>query len=179
MPRDFASISSPIRTRHRRISGLHRWEPTCPPRTPHGASLSLETVAHLQLLLDTPSRVPGSLSVPRSSWYSRSAPLPHRCRIPFVRAPGQDLRLPALTSDLLAMPVTLLDNVTASPASRRLASARAKPGTRPLLILGQAPRIGRHNVAHISRWFTQHSSLWRDTICLSMAHLNPDSGRKS
>ena len=111
MPRDFASISSPIRTRHRRISGLHRWEPTCPPRTPHGASLSLETVAHLQLLLDTPSRVPGSLSVPRSSWYSRSAPLPHRCRIPFVRAPGQDLRLPALTSDLLAMPVTLLDDV--------------------------------------------------------------------
>jgi hypothetical protein len=33
----------------------------------------------------------------------------------------------------------LLDDVTASPASRRLASARAKPGTRPLLILGQAP----------------------------------------
>ncbi len=33
----------------------------------------------------------------------------------------------------------LLDDVTASPASRRLASARAKPGTRPFLILGQAP----------------------------------------
>ena len=125
MPRDFASISSPIRTRHRRISGLHRWEPTCPPRTPHGASLSLETVAHLQLLLDTPSRVPGSLSVPRSSWYSRSAPLPHRCRIPFVRAPGQDLRLPALTSDLLAMPVTLLDvlsSTSAGPSVQRLVS---------------------------------------------------------
>ena len=35
----------------------------------------------------------------------------------------------------------LLDDVPASPASRCLASARAKPGTRPLLILGQAPRI--------------------------------------
>ena len=128
MPRDFASISSPIRTRHRRISGLHRWEPTCPPRTPHGASLSLETVAHLQLLLDTPSRVPGSLSVPRSSWYSRSAPLPHRCRIPFVRAPGQDLRLPALTSDLLAMPVTLLDVLSSTPAesSRRAPCIHAR-----------------------------------------------------
>ncbi len=33
----------------------------------------------------------------------------------------------------------LLDDVPASPASRHLASARAKPGTRPLLILGQAP----------------------------------------
>ena len=33
----------------------------------------------------------------------------------------------------------LLDDVTASPASRRLASAHATPGTRPLLILGQAP----------------------------------------
>jgi hypothetical protein len=33
-------------------------------------------------------------------------PLPHQCRIPFVRAPGQDLRLMTLTSDLLAMPVT-------------------------------------------------------------------------
>ncbi len=34
----------------------------------------------------------------------------------------------------------LLDDVPASPASRRLASAHAKPGTRPLLILGQAPK---------------------------------------
>ena len=33
----------------------------------------------------------------------------------------------------------LLDDGTASPASRRLASASATPGTRPLLILGQAP----------------------------------------
>jgi len=33
----------------------------------------------------------------------------------------------------------LLDDVPASPASRRLASAHATPGTRPLLILGQAP----------------------------------------
>jgi hypothetical protein len=35
------------------------------------------------------------------------------------------------------------DDVTASPASRRLASARAKPGTWPLLILGQAPGMAR------------------------------------
>jgi hypothetical protein len=40
--------------------GFCRCVPTCPPRTPHGASLSLETVAHLRLLLDTPSRVPGN-----------------------------------------------------------------------------------------------------------------------
>ena len=33
----------------------------------------------------------------------------------------------------------LLDDVTASPASRRLASAHVTTGTRPLLILGQAP----------------------------------------
>ncbi len=33
----------------------------------------------------------------------------------------------------------LLDDGTASPASRRLASARATPGTRPLLILGHTP----------------------------------------
>ena len=36
--------------------------------------------------------------------------------------------------------LVLLDDVTTSPASRRLASAPAAPGTRPLLILGQAPR---------------------------------------
>ena len=36
--------------------------------------------------------------------------------------------------------LALLDDVTTSPASRRLASAPAAPGTRPLLILGQAPR---------------------------------------
>ena len=35
--------------------------------------------------------------------------------------------------------LALLDDVPASPASRRLASAPAAPGTRPLLILGQAP----------------------------------------
>ena len=35
----------------------------------------------------------------------------------------------------------LLDDVPASPASRRLASALATPGTRPLLILGQAPSL--------------------------------------
>ena len=35
--------------------------------------------------------------------------------------------------------LALLDDVTTSPASRRLASAPAAPGTRPLLILGQAP----------------------------------------
>ena len=57
MPRDFATISSPIRTWHRRILGSRRREPTCPPRAPHGASLALETVTHLQLLPDTPSRV--------------------------------------------------------------------------------------------------------------------------
>ncbi len=33
----------------------------------------------------------------------------------------------------------LLDDVPASPASRRLTSAREKPGTRPFLILGRAP----------------------------------------
>src|SRR5512137_989857 len=42
----------------------------------------------------------------------------------------------------------LLDDVTASPASRRLASARAKPGTRPLLILGQAPSSRRKTPRH-------------------------------
>jgi hypothetical protein len=36
--------------------GLRRWRPTYPPRTPHGASLSLETVTHLRLLPNTPSR---------------------------------------------------------------------------------------------------------------------------
>jgi ribosome recycling factor len=36
--------------------------------------------------------------------------------------------------------LALLDDDTTSPASRRLASAPAAPGTRPLLILGQAPR---------------------------------------
>jgi hypothetical protein len=35
--------------------------------------------------------------------------------------------------------LALLHDVTTSPASRRLASAPATPGTRPLLILGQAP----------------------------------------
>ena len=38
--------------------------------------------------------------------------------------------------------LALLDDVTTSPASRRLASAPAAPGTRLLLILGQAPRDG-------------------------------------
>ena len=37
--------------------------------------------------------------------------------------------------------LALLDDVTTSPASRRLASAPAAPGTRPLLILGQAPTV--------------------------------------
>ena len=39
--------------------------------------------------------------------------------------------------------LAFLDDVPASPASRRLASAHAKPGTRPLLILGQAPDMER------------------------------------
>jgi hypothetical protein len=52
-----------------------------------------------------------------------------RTRIPF-RVPGG-----AEASAALA----LLDDDTASPASRRLASARAARGTRPILILGQAP----------------------------------------
>jgi hypothetical protein len=43
----------------------------------------------------------------------------------------------ARTSAALA----LLDDVTPSPASRRLASAPAPPGTRPLLILGRAPSV--------------------------------------
>jgi hypothetical protein len=38
--------------------------------------------------------------------FSGPVPLLHRWRIPFVRAPGQDLRRKALTSDLLAMSVT-------------------------------------------------------------------------
>jgi hypothetical protein len=36
--------------------------------------------------------------------------------------------------------LALLDDVPASPASRRLASAHAALGTRHILILGQAPR---------------------------------------
>jgi len=37
--------------------GLRRCPPTCPLWMPYGNSLSLDTVAHLRLLLDSPSRV--------------------------------------------------------------------------------------------------------------------------
>ncbi len=37
--------------------------------------------------------------------------------------------------------LALLDNVTTLPASRRLASVLAAPGTRHIPILGQAPRL--------------------------------------
>jgi len=87
-PKDFVTIPSPIRPWNQRISGLRRCSPTCPPRTPHGASLSLETITHLRLLPDTPSRVPVTLAGPGSLWCSRSVPLPHRCQVPFVRALG-------------------------------------------------------------------------------------------
>jgi hypothetical protein len=42
MPRDFATISSPIRTWNRRKLGIRRWEPTCPPRTPHWPHVDFE-----------------------------------------------------------------------------------------------------------------------------------------
>src|ERR1700680_3895701 len=38
-------------------TGLHRCWPAHPTQTPYGASLSFDTVAHLRLPLDTPSRV--------------------------------------------------------------------------------------------------------------------------
>jgi hypothetical protein len=53
---DFATIPSPIRTRLPTDFGLRCWGPTYPPRSPHGASLALETVAHLSLPPDIPSR---------------------------------------------------------------------------------------------------------------------------
>jgi N-acetylglutamate synthase-like GNAT family acetyltransferase len=55
--------------------------------------------------------------------------------------------------------LALLEDDTASPASRRLASAPAAPGTRPLLILGQAPScrayipISRHLYFSFELWF--------------------------
>ena len=51
--------------------------------------------------------------------------------------PMRPLRVPGGAGASAAL--ALLDDGTASPASRRLASAPAAPGTRPLLILGQAP----------------------------------------
>jgi hypothetical protein len=44
--------------------------------------------------------------------------------------------------------LALLDDATASPASRCLASARAALGTRHILILGQAPRLGNARYVH-------------------------------
>jgi hypothetical protein len=68
--------------------GLRRCPATYPPRTPLDDSLSLGTVEHLWLLLNTPSRAPRSFAGSGSPWCSRVVLLPHRCRNPFVRVPG-------------------------------------------------------------------------------------------
>ena len=56
--------------------GLQRYWPPHPSRTPYGASLSFETVPHLQLPLDTPSRGPARplCESARSPVYSEPRP---------------------------------------------------------------------------------------------------------
>jgi hypothetical protein len=56
-------------------------------------------------------------------------------------------------------------------ASRRLASAHAKPGTRPLLILGQAPRQKNQSATNFTdscysgRFFSSYLKLTEFRIC--------------
>jgi len=55
-PRNFEAIPSPLRTWHQRILGFVAARRLSRHVTPHGASLSLETVSHLWLPPDLPSR---------------------------------------------------------------------------------------------------------------------------
>jgi hypothetical protein len=98
---------------HRRCGTAH------PPRTPYGASLSFATTTHLWPLSDPPSRKPPQ-RIPKPHWgppgQFRAAPLPLRCWIPPVRAPGQDSHLRSQRP------------CPAHPISARSRSLRSSPG---------------------------------------------------
>jgi hypothetical protein len=93
MPKDFATTSSPLRTWYQRILGF-----VAGGRLAHHARLTALRFHSKQsrtygFFRTPPHGSPQILTNPGSTCHFRPAPLPHRCRIPFVRAPGQDLRL--------------------------------------------------------------------------------------
>ena len=118
------TIPSPLHPQYRRILGLCRWRPTRPLRMPLGASLALDTVTYLRLLPDTPSRV----TSPSRDQVCPGTPGRCPCLIGFgFPSSGSRVRTCAY---MRSPPISwscqshLLDDVTTSPASRRLASAR-------------------------------------------------------
>lgn len=89
----------------------------------------------------------------------------HRRRRATKRSPATPMRPSGSGGAWASAALALLGDATASPASRRLASAHAALGTRHILILGQAPRnsvrsddkpLGRR--AHKIEWITSHES---------------------
>ena len=122
-------IASPLRPRHRQESGIAAAGRLAHRGTPYGASLSFATTTHLWPLPDPPSRKPPQRNQPH--WgppgQFRAAPLPHQCRVPPVRVPGQDFHLrsqhPYLAHPLQASPygLSLRDDgryCRATPAKR-------------------------------------------------------------
>ena len=87
-------IASPLRPRHRQESGIAAASRLAHRGTPYGASLSFATTTHLWPLPDPPSRKPrNATSRLGPPGQFQAAPLPLRCWIPPVRAPGQDSHL--------------------------------------------------------------------------------------
>ena len=90
-------MTSPLRPRHRQESGIAAAGRLAHRGTPYyGASLSFATTTHLWPLPDPPSRKPPQ-RITKPHWgppgQFRAAPLPLRCWIPPIRAPGQDSHL--------------------------------------------------------------------------------------
>ena len=130
-------------------------------QTPHGASLALDTVAHLRLPPDAPSRARWGCA-PARTWCSRSTPLSPRCRVPSARP-----RVWTCTSCSLGMPgahrvgaprcrgapLTEPDECLSHPALRDAGLPPLAPaGSRPRFIpvpAGAAP--GRRCAGHAHR----------------------------
>ena len=86
--------------------GLHRCPPTYPPRNALRRFAFARNGCSPIASSRHPLAGPDFLANLSTARFSGPVPLLHRWRIPFVRAPEQDLRPEALTSDLLAMSVT-------------------------------------------------------------------------
>ena len=106
MPGVLTTIPSPLHPWDPTNIGLHRCPPTYPPRNALRRFAFARNSCSPKASSGHPLSGPDRLAVLRTAWCSMPMPLLPRLRIPFVRAPGQDLRRKALTSDLLAMSVT-------------------------------------------------------------------------
>ena len=88
------------------------------------------------------------MRIPPSSRCSGAAPLPHRCWVPSIRAPGQD-SLHQLTSGLLVMPVA--PGPRRPPTAGRFGSGHCETRTTPLRPLLGGPDRDQDEAARAHR----------------------------